>query len=494
MVSTAQKTALVLIADDNDAMRAHLRAVFEAENLTVIEATDSESCLLTCRHLRPDLLLLSATLTDAFVICEHLKTTHELRHIQILMLLDTESDAVLDHLTQARVDEYVVKPLHLPTLLRRVHTLLEQQTLAADVNFQSEILAQMADSVVALDNNYNVIYMNAEAERFYGVRSQELIGKSVTKMYEIEWQTADGYDLCLAELAQTGCWRGEVVHIKRNGERVNVEVSLRMLKNEDNLPFGYIGEIQDITERKQMETALQEQRELADALRDTAAALTRSLEPQTVMRSLLDQLERVVVHKTANIMLIEGDRGRVSFSRGYSAEAKAVLEGTQFPLYEIANFQYMLTTGQSCLIPVTDEHPGWSPPPELAWIKSYVGTPIRAYDHVIGFLNIDSDMPNAFTPVHAERLRAFADQAAIAIENAQLYEAIYRDAVEMRALHRATSFLYAPICSHPTTSSICASKLYAWWSRSLANSTAVFCWSVIAAMRSCVSRGRASFK
>ena len=36
-----------------------------------------------------------------------------------------------------------------------------------------------------------------------------------------------------------------------------------------------------------MEVALREQRELADALRDTAAALTRSLEPQTVMRCSL---------------------------------------------------------------------------------------------------------------------------------------------------------------------------------------------------------------
>ena len=244
MVSTPQKTALVLIADDNDAMRAQLRAVFEAENLTVIEATDSESCLLTCRHLRPDLVLLSAALTDAFVICEHLKTTHELQHIQILMLLDAENDAVLDQLTQAQVDEYIVKPLHLPTLLRRTYTLLQQQMLAADVNFQSEILSQMADAVVALDNNYNVIYMNAEAERSYGVRSQEMIGKSVTKMYEIEWSSPDGYAACMAEIAQTGRWRGEVVHIKRNGERCDVDVSLRMLKNDDDLAFGYIGEIQ----------------------------------------------------------------------------------------------------------------------------------------------------------------------------------------------------------------------------------------------------------
>ena len=147
-------------------------------------------------------------------------------------------------------------------------------------------------------------------------------------------------------------------------------------------------------------------------------------------------------------MLIEGDHARVGFSRGYSAEETAILNSTSFSLYEMPNFQMMLTTGQSCLVPDTDDFVGWTPLPELDWIKSYLGTPIRAYDHVIGFLNIDSDIPNAFTPVHAERLRVFADQAAIAIENAQLYDAIYRDAVEMRALHQATAFLYATQSVH----------------------------------------------
>jgi GAF domain-containing protein len=40
---------------------------------------------------------------------------------------------------------------------------------------------------------------------------------------------------------------------------------------------------------------------------------------------------------------------------------------------------------------------------------------------VIGFLNVSSTTPGFFTPTHAERLRAFADQAAIAWQNAQLY-------------------------------------------------------------------------
>jgi diguanylate cyclase (GGDEF)-like protein len=42
-------------------------------------------------------------------------------------------------------------------------------------------------------------------------------------------------------------------------------------------------------------------------------------------------------------------------------------------------------------------------------------------DKVVGFISIDSNIPGFFNDFHAERLRAFSLQAAIAIENTRLY-------------------------------------------------------------------------
>ena len=60
--------------------------------------------------------------------------------------------------------------------------------------------------------------------------------------------------------------------------------------------------------------------------------------------------------------------------------------------------------------------------PSTAWIASYMGAPIIIKDKVVGFLNVDSATPGFFTQTHADRLQAFSSQAAIAIENAQLFE------------------------------------------------------------------------
>ena len=50
---------------------------------------------------------------------------------------------------------------------------------------------------------------------------------------------------------------------------------------------------------------------------------------------------------------------------------------------------------------------------------------------MIGFLGLDSASPGYYTQAHAERLQAFADQAAVAIENARLYDAVRRHAADL---------------------------------------------------------------
>jgi GAF domain-containing protein len=51
-----------------------------------------------------------------------------------------------------------------------------------------------------------------------------------------------------------------------------------------------------------------------------------------------------------------------------------------------------------------------------------MGIPLFARGTVIGYLTVDSHQINAYSNEDAELAQAFANQAAIAIENAQLYE------------------------------------------------------------------------
>ncbi len=203
--------------------------------------------------------------------------------------------------------------------------------------------------------------------------------------------------------------------------------------------------IRDITERKRLERREREARALAEALVETAAALTRALDLDTVMNAILKTLDRVVPHDAANIMLIEGDHVRVVHWQGYRPERLEFLHKLRIPVTGTPHIKQMFDSSLPFLASVTDQHPNWVRLPHTEWVKSYVAAPIRSHDNVIGFLNVDSATPGYFTEAHAQRLQAFADQASVAIEHAQLYDEIRRhaDELELRVQERTAELNHA---------------------------------------------------
>jgi GAF domain-containing protein len=55
-------------------------------------------------------------------------------------------------------------------------------------------------------------------------------------------------------------------------------------------------------------------------------------------------------------------------------------------------------------------------------VRSFVGAPIYVEDEVIGFINLDSAKPNFFTEAVAQQLQGYANQVALPIRNARLYQ------------------------------------------------------------------------
>lgn len=183
------------------------------------------------------------------------------------------------------------------------------------------------------------------------------------------------------------------------------------------------------------ESTEREQRVLAEALAETAAILNRSLDLDEVLDRILQQVGRVVPHQGANIMLIN-DEGiaRTRRSHGYREgyPISSYLLNNGFDVREAVTLQTMIETRRALVIADTEALEGWLTPADKGWVRSYAGAPIIKDDEVIGFLNLDAGTPNFFTQTHAGRLEAFASHAALALKNAQLYEALanYSDYLE----------------------------------------------------------------
>jgi signal transduction histidine kinase len=226
---------------------------------------------------------------------------------------------------------------------------------------------------------------------------------------------------------------------------------------------------QEIAERTRAEAAEKAQRVLAEALRDTAAALNSTLNIEEVLDQILVNLEKVVQHNIANIMLLEDGVIRLVRWRGYEGRIPdEVMRMMRPSITVMPGLQWMLENKKPLIIPNVANYPQWHQIPENTWIKSYVGAPIKSGDDVIGFIGLDSPEPFHFKAIHAEGLQAFVDQAAVAIENARLYS----QAQELAALqerNRIAHDLHDAVSQTLWSAALIADTLAAQWDKKAAN-------------------------
>ena len=183
--------------------------------------------------------------------------------------------------------------------------------------------------------------------------------------------------------------------------------------------------VRDITERRRMEAAERDQRIMAEAMRDAAEALNSMLNFDELLDRILTITLRVVPHNLASILLVdEQGIAHVVRTSGYDDHGLAAFVATlSFPVATTGNFRVMAETGQPLIIDEVKNYPGWESVPELEWMHAYLGVPIRIKGRTVGFINLDSAQPGFFTPAHAGRLQAVANQVAVALERARLFEA-----------------------------------------------------------------------
>jgi len=166
-----------------------------------------------------------------------------------------------------------------------------------------------------------------------------------------------------------------------------------------------------------------EQRQFAEALRDTAAGLNVTLNIKLMINLIMQHLQRVMPpFQGLRVLLIQGEQLRLAGQRGYPAGS--------FPKRgQLADMQYvteMLAERKVVLYQDIWEKHGYIADPPLRAVRSMIGAPITSESQVIGIMFLDSNEPNAFQEKHADLLQAFADQAGIALKKAQLDKRLRR--------------------------------------------------------------------
>jgi PAS domain S-box-containing protein len=115
------------------------------------------------------------------------------------------------------------------------------------------IVNDSADVIFSLDTANRFRSWNQAAERVFGWRAEEILGKPFTLIVPPELVQAGEMGRIDHEIDDEGHYNLETVRLAKDGRRVPVEVSVSLLRDPQGQPIGRSAILRDITERKRLE-------------------------------------------------------------------------------------------------------------------------------------------------------------------------------------------------------------------------------------------------
>ena len=136
------------------------------------------------------------------------------------------------------------------------HDVTERVQAEEQIRYQAELLANVNDAIIGSDMNFNITSWNASAEKMYGWRADEVIGKPNREVLQTEYGNI-GREEVLRQFMEQGWWKGEATQKRKDGTTISVLISASLVKDDTGKTIAAVASNRDITERKQVEARLQ---------------------------------------------------------------------------------------------------------------------------------------------------------------------------------------------------------------------------------------------
>jgi PAS domain S-box-containing protein len=329
----------------------------------------------------------------------------------------------------------------------------DQKRAEARLDFQASVLSQVNDVIIAVDNDFNIIYWNEPAAKLYEVNRSEIIGQPLEKAYQNLWASPNEEQQVMDTMQNGGHWRGEIAQIKTaTGERIYVETSSSSLYDQDGRNRGLLAVMREITRRKISEEAVQ-------LLADASAVLATSLN----YRATLGSLAELVVGNLADWCIFDlrdesGKMQRVALAHSDPLKEPLLVDlVTRYPIYEGVDnpMSQVLATGQSQLVSAVDDKDLVTNASNQEHAKlwqqlnprSTLIVPLIVQGQVCGIFSCVSTRANYYQPWHLALAQELARRASVSIENSQLFQQTQQALEAQRELDAAKD-QFLSIASH----------------------------------------------
>jgi PAS domain S-box-containing protein len=212
--------------------------------------------------------------------------------------------------------------------------------------------------------------------------------------------------------------------------------------------------IEDITQRSMLEQDVRRRAEQLAALTGVSSSMTETLQPDQVVETVLDALDQVIPYDGVVLWLEHETRVsslQIVAARGFADPETASVDdliGLWIDIDDAPLFQAMAESRNVINVGNTGDDPQRFPMGESRVYKCILAAPLISKGGIIGVLQIEKREPQFYDENYEQLAQTFANQAAVALNNARLFsetqdraEQLNRQAGRLALLNRVSNAL-----------------------------------------------------
>lgn len=165
----------------------------------------------------------------------------------------------------------------------------------------------------------------------------------------------------------------------------------------------------------------------SETLRKASLAIVEKLEMNQAVNHILEHLNQVVPYDSATVQMLEDKELIIIGGHGW-IDLKDVL-GMRFPIPGDNPNSEVIRTGKPLYLSEPWRSYKTFKHPPHDHIRSWLGVPLIVQEKIIGLLSIDSSKPDDFKEEDIRIASEFANQVAVALENARIYQEAQTQAI-----------------------------------------------------------------
>ena len=306
-----------------------------------------------------------------------------------------------------------------------------EQALHRSEQYAHSIVDSSLDMIVTVDNQRKIVEFNHAAQEAFGYARDQVLGKHVSLLYA---DPTEGLEVHRTTFERERHVQ-EVYNKRKNGEIFVSQLSAAVMRNPEGEPLGIVGVSRDITDRLRAEEARTRRAQEMELLYRTSLEINSQPDLRTLLQATVSRAADLLGARMGGLYLTESDDQSLRLTISHNLPGNLI--GTTLKLGEGLSGR-VAQTGEPILVDDYHRWTGRAPVYEKATFRRVLGVPLKLGNRVIGVLNItDDEQAGLYSEDQVRLISLFANQAAIAIENARLYENLQRELAEHKRTEAA---------------------------------------------------------